>query len=484
VVFRRDAPRPQGRSDKADTLALFSVLWALAACWHLVGNPTIAPSWAQLVVVGAAAIVLWSPGNVPGLALLAAASLVLLWEEAPILGNHWLLVGFVDLAILFAFGMGAVRRRFTDRIDLAERLLPAARLCLLVFYAFAAFAKLNSAFFDRSVSCAVFFFRESTSSVGLDGLQFDGAAWVEQVVIVGTVAIELAIPVLLLRRRTRPIGVLVALGFHLLLAIDQTHQFYDFSSVLFALFILFLPQTSGAWVGERTGSIRARLALRGPRLPAVVKTVVVLVPVGLTVLVVTEAVGPRTALLIGWWPWQVVALTAVVAAFRYVRQRLPAYGPQWHVLPHHVAYLVVPFLAVLNGLTPYLEVKTAAGWNMYSNLRTVDGESNHFVVGRSFPVTDEQEDLVEIVRSSAPELQFYADQRYGLPFLQLREFLARRPTTSITYDRGGERVTLRRASDLPELVEPVPSWREKLQVFRAVDLGSPERCQPGFGPVR
>jgi hypothetical protein len=278
--------------------------------------------------------------------------------------------------------------------------------------------------------------------------------------------------------------VLIGLAFHLLLAIDQTHQFYDFSSVLFALLVLFLPQTSGAWVGERMGSIRARLALRGPRLPSVVKALAVLVPVWLTTVVVTEGVGPRTALLLGWWPWQLFAVTAVVATFRYVRQRLPAYGPQWHVWPHHVAYLLIPLLALLNGLTPYLEVKTGAGWNMYSNLRTVDGESNHFVVGRSFPVTDEQEDLVEIVRSDAPELQYYADQHFGLPFLQLREFLSRRPSTSITYDRGGERVTLRRASDLPELVEPVPTWREKLQIFRAVDLGSPERCQPGFGPAR
>ena len=48
--------------------------------------------------------------------------------------------------------------------------------------------------------------------------------------------------------------------------------------------------------------------------------------------------------------------------------------------------------------------------------------------------------------------------------------------TAITYERAGERVTLRRARDLPELVEPLPQWQEKFQVFRAVDLGSPERC--------
>jgi hypothetical protein len=45
-------------------------------------------------------------------------------------------------------------------------------------------------------------------------------------------------------------------------------------------------------------------------------------------------------------------------------------------------------------------------------------------------------------------------------------------------------VTLQRADDRPELVAPVPTWREKLQVYRAVDLTTPERCQPGYGPAR
>ena len=85
------------------------------------------------------------------------------------LGNHWLLAGLVDLALLLAVAVGVVRRRWSDATDLAERFLPVARLCLLGFYFFASFAKLNSAFFDRSVSCATFYFRESTDSVGLVG---------------------------------------------------------------------------------------------------------------------------------------------------------------------------------------------------------------------------------------------------------------------------------------------------------------------------
>ncbi|MDP1806605.1 MAG: hypothetical protein Q8K72_15620, partial [Acidimicrobiales bacterium] len=274
------------------------------------------------------------------------------------------------------------------------------------------------------------------------------------------------------------------LVFHLALAVDQTHQFYDFSSVMFALLVLFLPHSFGSWVGERVGSIRARLALRGPRLPVVARVVGVGVPVALVLVVIGDVTDARGSLLVGWWPWQVAGVLIVGAVIRYVRQRPPAYGSGWRIWPHHVAYLVVPLLLVGNGLTPYLELKTAFGWNMYSNLRTVGGESNHLLLGRSFPVLGEQDELVEIIRSSSADLESYAEAGYGLPYLQLRAYLADHPDESITYERGGERITLRRASDRPELVEPVPVWQRKFQVFRAVDLTSPERCVPVFGPAR
>ena len=190
-----------------------------------------------------------------------------MWEEAPVLGNHWLLVGMVDLVILLAAAVAALRRRGNEPAEFANRVFPAARLCLLGFYVFASFAKLNSAFFDRSTSCAVFYFDEATDSVGLSSLQLDGAAWLQWSVIVGTAAVELSIPVLLVVRRTRHIGVVVGLLFHGVLAIDRTHQFFDFSSVLAALFVLFLPAIGGG-VGRGAGRIGAGPAGAARRSPA------------------------------------------------------------------------------------------------------------------------------------------------------------------------------------------------------------------------
>jgi hypothetical protein len=253
--------------------------------------------------------------------------------------------------------------------------------------------------------------------------------------------------------------------------------------VLAALFVLFLPASAGEWVAERAGSVRARLALADERLPVLVHGGLAAVPTVVGLLVAADVVDARTALDLGWWPWQLYAIACLVATVRYLRQRRPQ--PEAGMLrPHHVLFLLVPLLVVANGLTPYTEVKTGYGWNMYANLRTVDGDSNHFVIRQTVPLTDEQADLVRIISTDDPGLGLYADRGYALTWTQLRIYLSDHPDVRITYARGNERVALRHAADRPELVEPVPLWREKLLLFRAVDLESPERCVPLFGPAR
>ena len=299
----------------------------------------------------------------------------------------------------------------------------------------------------------------------------------------GTAAIELSIPVLLVVRRTRHLGVVVGLVFHGVLALDRTHQFFDFSSVLAALFILFLPPRRGC--GWRSGSVRCAPGWRcaDERLPHWTHVALVAVPATVGLLVALDAVDAVGALDLGWWPWQLYVIACLVATLRYLRQRRPE--PERGALRvHHVVFLLVPLLVVANGLTPYLELKTGYGWNMYANLRTVDGDSNHFVVRSTLPLTDEQADLVG---SSAPTTRAWPVRRRTTTRSPGRSCGATcRTTPTCGSPTPGAtrpwRWSTRRID--PELVEPVPVWREKLQLFRAVDLDSPERCVPLFGPAR
>lgn len=484
TALEHASPRTvRGRHDAHPALVLFAVMWALAALWHILGNTLVGTSWSHAALALTVGLVLWKPGAMAPLCVLAVTSLITVWEEAPVLGNHWLLVGLIDIVILMAAAAAAIRRRWNEPRDFANRVFPAARLCLLGFYVFASFAKLNAGFFDRSVSCAVYYFGESTDSVGLGALRLGEAAWLQWFVIVGTAAVELSIPVLLIVRRTRHLGVVLGLVFHGVLAVDHSHQFFDFSSVLAALFVLFLPASAGEWVAERSGSMRARLALADERLPRVIQVALAVVPAAVGVLVAVDAVDAGTALDLGWWPWHLYSLLCIVATLRYLRQRRPEPEPG-ALRPHHVAFLLVPLLVVANGFTPYTEVKTGYGWNMYANLRTVDGDSNHFVIRRTVPLTDEQADLVRIISTDDPGLAQYGERGYALTWTQVRIYLSDHPDVRITYARGNEVVAVRRASDRPALVESVPVWREKLLLFRSVDLSSPERCAPAFGPAR
>ena len=147
-------------------------------------------------------------------------------------------------------------------------------------------------------------------------------------------------------------------------------------------------------------------------------------------------------------------------------------------MPGALAFVLVAGV-VANGLTPYLELKTAYGFNMYANLVTVDGESNHLVVRQTLPLTDVQEHLLTVVRTGDEQLGRYAEDGYLIPERNLLDYLARHPSTSVVVsDEDGER-TLDGADGvrLPLLVE-------KFQLFRAVDGQDPPRCQADWLPAR
>jgi hypothetical protein len=464
---------------------LFTVTWALAALFHLIGNQRGMPDWGVAVLGVGIVIALLRPWVVWAIVPLAAADILLVWLEAPVLGNHWLVAGFVSAGVLVVVGRRLVRGLPLDPGSTFDEVAPVARLILIGFYAFAAFAKLNHDFFDPAVSCATFYFRESTDSLGLHGLQLGGALWLQRLIIVATAATELSIPVLLLVRRTRRWWVIVALAFHFLLALDRSHQFFDFSSMLAALFLLFLPTGFAAWAGERLRSAIARLALRRPSLPELVHLVAV---VGAALLVAVAVLdrpqGAASRLLsAGHLLWRVYALVMLVAVVRYVLTERPVAVPGALRVASPML-LVVPLLVVANGLTPYLEVKTAYGWNMYANLRTEGGKTNHLIVPRTFQLTHVLDDVVRIDATSDAALRSYTAAGYGLAFRQLRAYLARHPDVSLTYTRHGRQTSVAHAADDPRLVDPLPTWQEKLFLFRAVDLQRRERCMPAFGPAR
>ena len=479
----RGASRPLSRAIGSDSLTLFAVLWAIAAIFHVLVNDRSAPLFADLTPLEVSHILLaicaiWlllRPSHHLPLLLLALLGPITAWLEAPVLGNHWLLVTFVDLALLLS-AMTTLRDRRIDRDSLAKVFLPLARWCLVLFYCFAGFSKLNSAFFDTAVSCGTYYFDEAARSMGLDLPLTTGAGGLARLVPFAVSITELSIPILLLSRRTRVFGVLLGLIFHSLIALDHLHLFVDFSSVLVALFVLFLPDQFASSALELVSKKGGKVLILCTAVAGVVLVALWIGPNSVTNVVFLDG-----RLLI-WEFFDVTVLLGVGVWLLRCRDRalerplqLRGKGPIW--------LAVVPALLVANGLLPYLELRTAYGFTMYSNLTMVDGRSNHFLVSSSLPLGNRQANLVRVVASNDPGLKSYATYNYLLPWDSFRAYLAKHPDAGVIFERGGRGYVIYRAADHPELVAAPPVLVQKLFPLRAVDGNDESRCQDTFLPA-
>ena len=437
-------------------LPIFIRLFGIAITAHVVGNwsqPDIPEvvGWVNLAAGLLGLTLLMKPTR--NLLLVSSALVVTsLLLEMPITGNHWLVAGLVAAAILVTWGN-------------ENRFFPVARLVLLGFYTFAAFAKLNSGFFDPTVSCAVFYANQSLGSFGLPPIGAEG--FVSRALIWVTVVVEASVPITLMWRRTRYFGVLLGTMFHTLISFDLDQHFYDFTTVLIALFVLFLPDRSIESISDQMADINRR---------KLVPTGFLVGILGLLVLLSMFPLTPITAFILSRLPFVIWVPFSVLWVAALVRAAAPGIALSWRTGLAGAGVVLVTFL---NGLTPYTEIKTAYSFNMYANLVTSNGVSNHFVFGSTWPLRRGYEGPVEILESSDAGLEAYRDEGYLVAYPQLRRYLSSRPEVSISYRRHGQVTSLAEASLLPELVDPGPWWW-RFFPLRAIDTRNPPLCQAVF----
>lgn len=468
-------------------LTLFTRMLAAAALFHLAGNVrsavTTSPelAFASILLGTGAAAALLAPRRLWGPALLCAAVPATAWYEAPVVGNHWVLAAGLSAVLALSLLTARWSRASAGQAQVWRTFAPAARCTLLVAYGFAAFAKLNSGFLDPVVSCAVYYHNQLVSSWGLLFLQVAGDDRFAGLLPVAAATTEVLIAVTLAVPRCRRLGLVLAASFHWLLAMDLAQHFWDFSAVLFAAFLVFLDDGQAQRLRTITGSITGRGLVR----TSLLRIVVITLTAGVVVLnVFPYTPGHVVLVLIGhlaWWLYGTLVLGTVVVLVSAPRR---PHAPHALAQPFSVIPLVVPVLVLFNGLTPYLEIKTGFGWNMYSNLRTVAGESNHLLVPQTLPLSDRQEDQVRILASSDPELARLADTGYALVYSEFREYADAHPDASVTYERAGRVVRAERLRHDPAGRGGVSAVERRLRSYRVIDLASSERCQPLFSPAR
>lgn len=514
---------PEDTATSDPRLPLLTLLLAIASLTHMVSFPWWMGLGSGQVLLGATLVALFFPRSVAVLCGFLLASLTFWWGRLPAVPNHILFEMLVHLTLLVAIGVGfivdkrdrsrgrqaaspvprdlrppetrpvssdvescshALATRAAGRLSSVafEQARPLIVAEVVVMYLYTVIHKLNHDFFNPAVSCAVSMHHELAAVVPWvpDG------EWTWWPTIVGTLAIELAIPLLFLSRRTRTVGLVIGLVFHHFLALHPHGGIYSFSGLLFALYALLLPDDVLRRVGGRWRAAPLAARIVGP--------LVVVGGFAATIFLQLAAYrggqGFMAANAIGYAAWAPLALliAGVYVAALSAAARAPsetAEGTTVHGMFASVGpwppLWIFPLLVVFNGACPYLDLKTTTAFSMFSNLRTEDGHNNHLFLPR-LHLFGYQDDLVEVLESNDPRLAALARSGDLLPWFEFRRIASTtRPGTVIRCRRNGEEHVLRRddaSTESQAAFTPHPWWMAKLLVFRPIrPFGEPMTCR-------
>jgi len=463
-----ERPADPGTFGAHEQLRWLSTFWVIAAAVHFTDSDPLAVL--PVIAVGLPVLMLPTSALTFGVFVLGAG--VSAAMSLPAAANHKVLSLLVSLAFgAAALYVWATRNRPTSQGTFVARWLTAARtpacLTLLVVYLFTVFDKLNTAFFDPATSCAGFLLDQMLDYNGI--LAEPGSALV-RVAAIGTVLVEATILVCLAVPRLRRWGLVLGIGFHLVLA---PASFWDFATMVFALYILFIPPRVFAKLAPRTATPRL-IGLAAFGLHMVLAITVNLAGTN------TSPLGLRwhTLILLTWYLAVIPMLFTLVRGFLADREPWPA----WRLRP--AVLLLIPALAVVNGAAPYLGLKTVASYSMFSNLHTEPSAANHLLPGLATlqvlpylrdTVTITKIDIRRDANSGPVALSEWTQETppTTVPWLELRRMVdnwrdGHPASIHLEYLRAGVPHVVQDALTDPELNAPLPWWQQHLLAFRAI----------------
>ncbi len=458
-------------------------MWAIATLFHqfvYLGWITNRNPLGVLLTLSACTVLLW-PRSVGLFLVMLAVSIGYWFQKMPFLSNHLLFQIMIDLFVLLSMGWallrearrGTARRPATDdafREELFDAFAPIARAGLIILYFFAVFHKLNWGFLDPKYSMAARLIEETARKVPIipvnDAVRYF-AIW-------STLILETAIAVMLCLRRTRNAGILLALLFHLFLTQNPSRLgFSSFTAMLFALFFLFTPRDFPSrlsdllrrqyegWTGGKRGRMIKNAAL-------------VAIAFGGACLLMVAAEGVRRVVIVWMAAWGLLLTVVFIAVMRLhptPQDRFAAlFRPRWSW------QWLAPLLLLFNGMNPYLGLKTASAFNMFTNLRTEGGQTNHLFMSQRLKLADYQEDLVEIIRTDHPQLKrFEPHSGRMITYFEFQRLASASPGDFfVEYRRNGKPARLQVQNGVcndSAVLARQPAWVYKLVGFKPINYG-------------
>ncbi len=398
-------------------------------------------SLAYFLLTMSAIILLAKPSSVGRLTLLIFMQLFQFMVAMPSVPNHWLFTAIVNLTILQAMLYQAIKTKTlaVNKELLLKTVAPIVRVELLILYFFVVFHKLNSGFFAPEISCATDFLvaQDSTGLVAQNKQLLALNAYI-------SIGAEAIIPLLLLFRRTRNLGLLIGLVFHCILAFNPRNGFYDISSMIFATYILFMTEDFTNEVYKWYDKILAWKAKfeAGLQRFTVPKLGMIFAGVGavfaILVLLMWYLNAKDYFREIFWTAFNIAFIGPFLFSMFKAKKAGVGLGKNPFRIPAW-SLAFFPVLVFVNGLSPYLGLMTENAYAMFSNLRTEGGKTNHYIVPVSTQIFDYQKDLVEVVSSTDSLLTKTVRENQLMVYFAFKNYVNIKKPKRVEYIRNGER---------------------------------------------
>lgn len=467
--------------------SLFAILWTLAALFHQIHRSDLVSSPLTLGISISAMLVWGKPSRAWRLFGFCALHATLYVQHAPNAGNHEFFAFCIDCTILVIIGTSAFRNG-GDKSDSTTRtfdsIFPTLRAAAIILYFFAVLHKLNTCYLSPQSCGGTLLWNDAAQNIitakAVARLPIE-EDWFRYSSIYASLIVETLIPILLMNRRSAWVACLIGIFFHFLLGFLY---FWHFTPLLYALYLLFLPQNFFAKTAQ----------LAQDRIPPkwAARLVWTLTVVLLLLYVAKDHSGmlrwelgsfSRQArnswhfglsirTLFGWLSFIVFSFALPYFIVRFGRDNSPP------VASRHFSLVGIglSIVLLLNGFSPYLGIKTHSSFAMFSSLSVTGGQSNHLFM----PVWPLTHHSIDIATPTGPEftshqreLRWKSDK--ALVFFELRKRvseLKRKGTTNIrlSYLRNGERFDFSQAENDPELSKPVNWFERKFRTFRPIPL--------------
>lgn len=457
-----ERPRSAVAAQPMDRLGLVTLLSGIYfvqiwATYLSMGNSIWpAPVLAALVAISLVQCIL--PRAVTLLAVNAALFAGHYLAMSPVASNNQTTAFFFTLCVVA--GLVLSQTRGSDREGMFRTIAGPGRWLLAIMYFYGIYHKINLDFLDPAVSCATVLYDILAAPFGLSGWSFG-----QYGAIYATFVIEAIAMVLLFSTRWKLLGMAIGVPFHVIIGWTGYAYYKDFSTIVLVLYALFLPAAA-----LRTGLARFS-DMMGGRAAALRMGRLVLIGLALAYAGLSMAKFGSLAVTHQSFTWVFTAYALAFYAFILTCVR-PA--PE-EAKPRAGWLAVIPLLFFVNGLSPYLGLKTESSIAMFSNLHTEGGETNHLVAGVLPFGASYQDDLVVPVGSNDPRFDAaYVGEGRALVRYEFDRILAKNP--GLVVQVAGPEAPVSTAENWQNTYLAAGPLARRFLLFKPVDFTRPKVC--------